>query len=194
MERSRVLPEYVGWLNDRELMRFSRQRLRPHTRESCLEYLASFEGTPNLFWAIEERDPARMIGTATAYLDVAKKSADVGILVGHPAARGRGLATEAWGLVLRYLFEVRGLAVVTGGTDVRHAAMLRVFRHHGMTPFEHGPGDVAGTEVVRYRVERAASAERASSRSARERTSSGAAPTWSAEGLPSNNAKSSSKD
>jgi RimJ/RimL family protein N-acetyltransferase len=122
-----ITGEYLGWLNDKSHMRYSRQRLVDHTRESSLDYLRSFERSPNKFWAIYRRADRRHIGTMTAYVDRAASSADIGILVGHPEARGKGLGREAWGLAMDYLFRVEGIEKVTGGTSALNAAMVRVF-------------------------------------------------------------------
>jgi RimJ/RimL family protein N-acetyltransferase len=131
-----ITGEYLGWLNDKSLMRYSRQRLVDHTRESSLDYLRSFEGSPNKFWAIYRRADRLYIGTMTAYVDrTAAGSADIGILVGHAEARGRGFGREAWGLAMDYLFRVEGVEKVTGGTSALNAAMVRVF-HHWQMPLE----------------------------------------------------------
>jgi RimJ/RimL family protein N-acetyltransferase len=124
--------EYLGWLNDKSLMRYSRQRLTSHTRETALDYLRSFESSPNKFWAIYRRDDRLHIGTMTAYVDPAARSADIGILVGHDEARGKGFGREAWGLAMDYLFRVQGVDKVTGGTSALNAAMVRVFHHWQM--------------------------------------------------------------
>lgn len=127
-----ITGEYLGWLNDKSLMRYSRQRLVDHTRESSLDYLRSFEGSPNKFWAIYRRADRLHIGTMTAYIDRAAGSADIGILVGHAEARGQGFGREAWGLAMDYLFRMEGVEKVTGGTSALNAAMVRVFHHWQM--------------------------------------------------------------
>jgi hypothetical protein len=38
---------YVSWLNDHEIVRYSEQRHRTHTIESCREFMNSFENTPH---------------------------------------------------------------------------------------------------------------------------------------------------
>jgi RimJ/RimL family protein N-acetyltransferase len=127
-----ITGEYLGWLNDKSLMRYSRQRLVDHTRESSLDYLRSFEGSPNKFWAIYRRSDRLYIGTMTAYVDRAAGSADIGILVGHAEGRGKGFGREAWGLAMDYLFRVEGVEKVIGGTSALNAAMVRVFHYWQM--------------------------------------------------------------
>jgi ribosomal-protein-alanine N-acetyltransferase len=128
-------PRYVGWLNDPETTRFSEQRRRTHTLESCRGYAASFEGTPHHFWAAVARDPAvGHIGNLNAYVNEAHGTADVGILIGERAAQGRGYATEAWLAVCDFLLRTAGMRKVTAGTLSVNAPMLRLMERAGMEP------------------------------------------------------------
>jgi RimJ/RimL family protein N-acetyltransferase len=153
-----ITPEYIGWLNDRDLMRFSRQRLRKHDPLSCLEFLNGFAGTPHLFWSVERVADGVAVGTLTAYVDTANLTADLGILIGHPSASGTGCGREAWGLALQHGFEALGLRKITGGTPARHRAMVRIFQHWDMTLegtqrqqvlLDDGPDDVLLFGILR---------------------------------------------
>ena len=53
-DESFITKEYVSWLNDPELMKYSEQRHLTHTIESCKAYFESFKGTDNLLYAILE--------------------------------------------------------------------------------------------------------------------------------------------
>lgn len=119
--------------------------------ESSLGYLATFRGTANFFWAIERAEDGLHIGTMTTYVDTHNQTADLGILIGHPAAAGAGCGREAWGLALRHGFATLGLRKITGGASARNAAMIRIFAHWRMTLegtqreqelLDDGPADV----------------------------------------------------
>ena len=124
-----VTERHLAWLNDRRLMRYSRQRLRSHTKESRLAYLASFAGGPNLYWAVERIADELHLGSITAIVDAHQKSADLGIVIGEA---GQGCGSEAWGLALDYGFKRLSLRKITGGAVARNEAMLRIFRRWGM--------------------------------------------------------------
>lgn len=125
---------YLGWLRDQALLRFSEQRFRRHTLASCREYRASFQGSPNHFWAVEETGQGLgHVGTMTAYVDERNGVADLGILLGAAEARGRGLALEAWQAACRFLL-ARGVRKITAGALSVNAAMLRVMEKAGMVP------------------------------------------------------------
>jgi RimJ/RimL family protein N-acetyltransferase len=123
---------YVGWLNDPQVTRYSEQRHRRHTLESCREYLESFRGTPHFFWAICEKPGLEHIGNINAYVDERHQIADVGILIGERGAQGRGLGGEAWSAVCDFLLRSRGMRKVTAGTIEPNAPMLAVMKRAGM--------------------------------------------------------------
>jgi len=127
-----ITADYLSWLNDAEVVRFSNQRFRQHTRESCLSYFASFQGTPNIFLAIHERKSGRMIGTMTAYVNEHHGTADMGLLIGDRGVWGRGLGSDAWNTLLAFLLSERGLRKVTGGTLACNAGMIRIMERSGM--------------------------------------------------------------
>jgi len=122
---------YVGWLNDPEVVRFSDQRFRVHTRDSCRHYLESFAGTANLFLALTTSD--RHIGTMTAYVDDNHGVADLGILIGDRQAWGMGYGTEAWTAVCDALLEA-GIRKITAGTLETNTGMRAIMSRAGMIP------------------------------------------------------------
>jgi RimJ/RimL family protein N-acetyltransferase len=131
-QEQHITEDYLGWLNDKDLLRYSKQRLHEHNRQSCLAYLKSFEGSPNRFWAIFRRSDHLHIGSATAYVDSADCVADVGILIGCSSVRGNGFGRDAWGQIMDYLFRVENLRKVTGGTLEPNVPMVRIFSHWKM--------------------------------------------------------------
>jgi [ribosomal protein S5]-alanine N-acetyltransferase len=146
-----ISAEYLGWLNDRHLMRFSRQRLRSHTAESSRAYLASFAGTANFFWAIERLQDGRHVGSLTTYVDTHQRTADLGILLGDSGSAGQGHGGEAWGLALAHAFDKLGLRKVTAGAVAPNEAMVRICRKWDMRlegtrrkqeMLDDGPADV----------------------------------------------------
>ncbi len=123
-----ITEAYLSWLNNKRLMRFSRQRLVHHTRESSERYLAGFEDSPSRFWAVERLDGLH-VGTMTLHVDPHHNTGDLGIAIGHPS---KGAGKEAWGLALDYGFTVLGLRKITAGTVLLNKAMLGVFKHWKM--------------------------------------------------------------
>jgi RimJ/RimL family protein N-acetyltransferase len=127
---SNITPEYLDWLRNKELMKFSNQRFRVHTIETCQAYLNSFKGTDNLFLAIYQG--AEYIGTMTAYVSQVHNTADMGLLIGA-ASQGKGLGADAWATLMRYLFQA-GARKVTGGALRCNSAMIKIMLNSGMSP------------------------------------------------------------
>ena len=132
-EASDITENYIGWLNDPNVVRYSNQRFRKHDRESCLTYLHSFENSGNLFVSIRVRDGNWAIGTMTAYLNRHHGTADVGIMIGDAAARGKGYGIEAWQLFTHWLLAEGGFRKVTAGTLACNQRMMRLAEQSGMT-------------------------------------------------------------
>lgn len=129
---SDITADYIRWLNDPEVVRFSNQRFRRHDEKSCLDYLRSFGGSDNLFLAVRLANDKRLIGTMTAYVSSQHGTADMGLLVGERGLWGQGFGLEAWNLLLNYLLQVRRLRKITAGTLRCNVGMTRIMERSGM--------------------------------------------------------------
>lgn len=127
-----VRDEYIGWLNDPAVVRYSNQRFVRHDRATCLRYLASFEGTDNAFFAVRRIDDRRTIGTMTMYRSVPHGTADIGIMIGDTSAWGHGYGQDAWDTLVRWGLETLRLRKLTAGALACNAAMVRVIERSGM--------------------------------------------------------------
>ncbi len=124
---------YVGWLNDPDVVRYSEQRHRRHSLDSCRRYFESLAGSSDHFWAIEAKDPALgHIGNITVTVDEPNRVGDVAILLGEKSAWGGGLGGEAWGEVCRFLLAEGAMRKVSAGTMATNHAMLGIMRRTGM--------------------------------------------------------------
>lgn len=124
---------YVGWLNDQQLMRYSEQRHKTHTIESCRNYMLSFRDGPSCFWAIEVKGHGLgHIGNINAHVDPNNSLADIGVLIGEKSCHGKRYGLEAWVGVCDFLFRERGIRKITGGTLSTNLPMLRLMARVGM--------------------------------------------------------------
>lgn len=129
---SDITADYIRWLNDPEVVRFSNQRFRRHDEKSCLDYLRSFADSDNLFLAVRLSDDKRLIGTMTAYVSSQHGTADMGLLIGERRLWGRGFGLEAWNLLLNCLLQDRRLRKITAGTLRCNLGMARIMERSGM--------------------------------------------------------------
>lgn len=127
-----ISPEYVDWLNDPVVVKYSNQRFTTHSIESCKAYLASFDGTPNRFIKVEQKDGGRFVGTMTVYVSVPHRTVDVGILIGRPPVWGKGIGQDSWNTLLRWLLDQPSVRKVTAGAMRCNEAMVKIMERSGM--------------------------------------------------------------
>jgi RimJ/RimL family protein N-acetyltransferase len=127
-----ITEEYVRWLNDPLVTRFSNQRFIEHNHESCRRYLEGFEGSANLFVSIKRTEDERAIGTMTAYIAAQHGTADIGILIGNRSVWGKGYGQDAWDTLAEFLLTRRNMRKLTCGTLACNDAMIRLAERAGM--------------------------------------------------------------
>ncbi len=116
-QRRDLLPLYQRWINDFSTVR-NLGLPRPMTEE---QEIAWFDGQArserDAPFTVYERATWRPIGnTALHGIDFRNRTAEFGIMIGEPDARGKGYGTETARLMLDYAFSALGL----------HSVMLRV--------------------------------------------------------------------
>lgn len=126
--------DYLKWLNDPEVVRYSNQRFKTHDHVSSYAYLESFRGTGNLFLAIHVKQSGLFVGTMTAYFSPPHKTVDIGILLGNKDFWGQGIGRDAWETLMSYLLGFDCVRKVTGGTLRCNAGMVNIMVKAGMQP------------------------------------------------------------
>lgn len=149
-----ITDAYLGWLRDPDVVRFSSQRFRFHSQESCQTYLSSFADTMNHFLAICDRETGVMLGTLTVYRSLPHGTADIGIMVGERKIWSQGIGAEAFCLVLSALKASGVVRKVTAGTMSVNRGMVRIMEKAGMrheaTRYAHELLDETPVDVVYY--------------------------------------------
>jgi ribosomal-protein-alanine N-acetyltransferase len=127
-----ITDRYLGWLNDPQVVRFSNQRFRKHDMANSRSYLASFDGTDNLFLSVRRADTGVAVGTLTVYVTRHHGTADVGILIGDTTVWGLGLGQDAWDTISNWLLQHANVRKITAGTLACNHGMLAVMKRSGM--------------------------------------------------------------
>jgi len=128
-----ISSEYLDWLNNPEVVRYSNQRFYRHTLESCQQYLASFHGSHNHFLAICDAQTQSVVGTLTVYHKVQHGTADIGIMIGDSAIWGQGIGLDAFQTVIDALVRSGEIRKITAGTLSVNRGMVRIMHKVGMT-------------------------------------------------------------
>lgn len=124
----------MEWLQSPRNIEFSEQRHRYHSLLTQQTYLNAFNHENDHIWEISRYHNGydQPIGTITALRDSHNGVAEIGILIGELACRGRGYGQEAWMAVQDWLFAV-GTRKVEAGTMYGNTAMIKIFYAAGMS-------------------------------------------------------------
>jgi len=125
-----ITPEYISWLNDQEVVKFSNQRFLKHTHKTSVNYFQSFERTPNLFLAIKDLSSKKIIGTMTAYISEQHQTADIGILLGNRDYWGKGIGFDAWATLVKWASA--NYRKVSAGAVAVNKPMIALMEKSGM--------------------------------------------------------------
>jgi len=127
-----ISENYLGWMNDPIVLRYSNQRFKLHNATSSAAYLDSFKGTENLFISIKGLVEEESIGTLTVYVAIPHGTADIGIMIGDRRVWGKGYGLDAWKTVSDWLISTCLIRKVTGGTLSGNMGMKKIFERSGM--------------------------------------------------------------
>lgn len=127
------LERYLRWVNDPQSTRFLEIGASESSMADLREYLSTFEGRDDRYLlAISDRASGAYLGNITLQsIDARNGTGEIGILIGEPEARGRGIGTEAIGLVTSWAFGELGLHRVHAGVVDGNDASLRAFLRNG---------------------------------------------------------------
>ena len=142
--RREHIPLYLHWMNDFATAAMLATPPRPFT---AAQETAWFEGVANdanrPTFTIYERSTWRPIGNCGLHvIDTVNRRTDVGIMIGDPAARGKGYGTEAMRLLLDFAFTALNM----------HSVMLTVYEYNA--PARRSYEKVGFREIGRRREAR----------------------------------------
>ena len=124
-----ITKNYISWLNNKELMKFSEQRHLFHDYNTCLEYYNSFKKTNNVFFAIFDKQKNIHIGNITIIIDLFNQLAKISILIGYP---NQGYGSATWKESIKYVKNNYNLRKITAGTVSANIAMIKIFKKNNM--------------------------------------------------------------
>jgi [ribosomal protein S5]-alanine N-acetyltransferase len=120
---------YYRWMNDPAVNKYLESRFYPHTLETLKDYIQSKLGdNENPFFAIILKDSNRHIGNIKlGPINTIHRFADIGIIIGEKDCWGKGYATEAIRLVVKYAFDTLNLHKVTAGFYEPNIQSMKAF-------------------------------------------------------------------
>jgi len=130
-----ITEQYISWLNDPEVVKYSEQRHVKHDRKSSIAFLKSMRDMGSIFAAIclkKFQAGTQHIGNLAANFDQPNGTVDVTIMIGEKTVWGQGLGFEAWDALLNYLLKVIEVRKITAGSMIENKAMLRIMKQSKM--------------------------------------------------------------
>lgn len=142
---------YLSWLASDETRRYILSAGASSTLDDLRAFILARSGRPDvLFLGIFERESGTHIGNVKYEpIDSESGNAEMGILIGEPAWRGRGVAGEVIGASARWLHDNRGISRILLGVEKENTPALTAYARAGfrMTGILHDPR--ASGEIVR---------------------------------------------
>lgn len=124
--------EYLKWLNDYEVTKYTESRFYPNTLESLKNYLSSINNNYNIAFAIIETTKRKHIGNIKlGNINYIHRFGDIGFIIGDKDFWGKGIATEAIGLVVEYAFKRLNLRRLSAGVYSENIASIKALEKAG---------------------------------------------------------------
>lgn len=142
---------YQGWLRDTRARRHIQFARRSRSLPALRAYIVTRRRRSDcLFLGIFLRDGGEHIGNIKYEpIDRARRAAELGILIGEPAWRGRGVAPEVIRATARWLNDHRGITKVLLGVEKVNRSAVAAYRRTGFRPFRECARHLAPPGVVR---------------------------------------------
>ncbi len=124
---------YYAWMNDKEINQYMETRYFPQGLETLRAYVRTHSQKPDEPWfAICLQKGDRHIGNIKiGPINFYHRTADVSYFIGEKDCWGKGFATEAIGLVVRFAFEVLGLCKLNAGTYAGNVGSQKALEKNG---------------------------------------------------------------
>lgn len=131
--RRDLIPLYLRWINDFDVIRTLGAPLRPMTWEAEEAwYQRTCRDESGVFFVIYERETMRPIGsTGLDDIDFRHKTAELGLLIGEKECWGQGYGTEVTRLILDYGFTALDLHNITLTVHSYNERGLRAYTRAG---------------------------------------------------------------
>jgi len=149
---------YANWLNDKEVCKENSHGVCKNTVMMTAEYVKSVDRSEKIaaFAIIAKKEMKHIGNISLGNISWQNNSGEISILIGDKAYWGKGIAQEAYVIIIEYGFNVLGLHRLYSGMTVRNKAMIKVAERSGMK-FEGGSKEAfykngEYVDIVRYAI------------------------------------------
>lgn len=130
---SDVTERYYAWLNDPEVYQFLETRFVPRSIENIADFVRRMDSCENEpFFAICTKDSDLHVGNIKlGPINWHHRNADISLLIGDRDYWGKGIASEAIGLITDYGFKMRNLNKLKAGCYAENIGSAKAFERCG---------------------------------------------------------------
>ena len=122
--------EYQSWFNGKnENLKFSRHYKKKYNRRVLVDNLKNFLNSKNIFLGIFDIKNKELIGTITVYIDIKKKSGNLGIFIGNKKFFSKGYALESCQIVIKFLFKEKIVNSIVSGARNENIKMINLMKN-----------------------------------------------------------------
>tara|TARA_B100002019_G_C21209444_1_gene568559 strand:+ start:147 stop:710 length:564 start_codon:yes stop_codon:yes gene_type:complete len=113
---SDITQNYINWLNDYEIMKFTEQTIIDHTFESVKSFVSNMNSSNEnyLFGIFYSKEHIGNIKLGP--INLIHKTADISYVIGNKSYWGKGITSDVIGALVKFAFEDLKLAKLSAGT------------------------------------------------------------------------------
>lgn len=132
LQMADVTDEYVSWMNDYEIVKYTESRFVAHTYQSIKDFVRKANTSDTHTFAIIAKDTEKHIGNIKlGGINEHHRFGDIGLIIGHEEYFGRGIGTECICLVTDFAFNTIRLHKVWCGIYENNISSIRAFEKAG---------------------------------------------------------------
>lgn len=140
LELSDINEVYLGSLNDKNHMKYSRNRFTDHTKQTQEDYLLGFNQVDDLLFALRDQELDTFVGTISCHIDYVAQTINLGFLVFREYSN-QGYGVNAVRVIKEYLsHQFPGMTLLIG-TEFTNVPMQKVATSAGFLPVNCGIKD-----------------------------------------------------
>ena len=132
--KKNITQKYVGWLNDKNLMKYSRHKKSIFNYKKCENFYKEMKLKKNLFFAIFLKK--KHIGNIIAYIDSIQKKAEISILTTQV-----GTGFISYQKIIIILKKIK-INKIYSGTNKKNIKMIRLCKKLNMKFFKKDKSSV----------------------------------------------------
>lgn len=141
LKPSDVTQDYIDWMNVPEIVRFTEQKHRRHTRASVTEFASKIQKSGDYLFGVFH-DGRHLGNVGLGPIDWNHRRGEIGYIIGRREYWGKGVATAAVVAVAEFALGELGLEKLCAEVFEGNGASMRVLEKAGFTVEARLPGHV----------------------------------------------------